>query len=197
MITYMKKLFVLFLIFSFIGCGSDVSCDSSGAKDTVKELVQINVINNAYEFGFRFGEAMGLPLLTDEKYSGYMDGSVEIPTPKIKIKNIRITSYNEKTKFYSCQADLEYTWNDRLVKDLKLIKYISLGTINRLLGGIFSSLKFVIIIVSISMVINYFSELLAIEIIPSDQINKSTVYPILISIGDLLLEVLNNKSLTI
>ena len=47
------------------------------------------------------------------------------------------------------------------------------------------------------MVINYFSELLAIEIIPSDQINKSMVYPILISIGDLLLEVLNNKSLTI
>ena len=79
----------------------------------------------------------------------------------------------------------------------KLIKYISLGTINRLLGGIFSSLKFLIIIVSISMVINYFSELLAIEIIPSDQANKSTVYPILISIGDLLLEILNNKSLTI
>ena len=79
----------------------------------------------------------------------------------------------------------------------KLIKYISLGTINRLLGGIFSSLKFLIVIVSISMVINYFSELLAIEIIPSDQKNKSTVYPILISIGDLLLEVLNNKSLTI
>ena len=79
----------------------------------------------------------------------------------------------------------------------KLIKYISLGTINRLLGGIFSSLKFLIIIVSVSMVINYFSELLAIEIIPSDQKNKSTVYPILISIGDLLLEVLNNKSLTI
>ena len=79
----------------------------------------------------------------------------------------------------------------------KLIKYISLGTINRLLGGIFSSLKFLIIIVSVSMVINYFSELLAIEIISSDQKNKSTVYPILISIGDLLLEVLNNKSLTI
>ena len=79
----------------------------------------------------------------------------------------------------------------------KLIKYISLGTINRLLGGIFSSLKFLIIIVSISMVINYFSELLAIEIIPSEQKNKSTVYPILISIGDLLLEFLNNKSLTI
>ena len=79
----------------------------------------------------------------------------------------------------------------------KLIKYISLGTINRLLGGIFSSLKFLIIIVSISMVINYFSELLAIEIIPSEQKNKSTVYPVLISIGDLLLEVLNNKSLTI
>ena len=79
----------------------------------------------------------------------------------------------------------------------KLIKYISLGTINRVLGGIFSSLKFLIIIVSISMVINYFSELLAIEIIPSEQKNKSTVYPILISIGDLLLEVLNNKSLTI
>ncbi len=79
----------------------------------------------------------------------------------------------------------------------KLIKYISLGTINRLLGGIFSSLKFIIIIVSISMVINYFSELLLIEIIPLDQTNNSKVYPILTSIGELLLEVLNNKSLTI
>ena len=73
----------------------------------------------------------------------------------------------------------------------KLIKYISLGTINRLLGGIFSSLKFLIIIVSISMVINYFSELLAIEIIPSDQKNKSTVYPILISIANLICSMFN------
>ena len=79
----------------------------------------------------------------------------------------------------------------------KLIKYISLGTVNRLLGGIFSSLKFIIIIVSISMVINYFSELLAIDIITLDQTNNSKFYPILISIGELLLEFLNNKSLTI
>ena len=79
----------------------------------------------------------------------------------------------------------------------KLIKYISLGTVNRLLGGLFRSLKFIIILVSISMVINYFSELLAIEIIPSNQINNSKIYPILVSIGEILLEVLNNKSLII
>ena len=79
----------------------------------------------------------------------------------------------------------------------KLIKYISLGTVNRLLGGLFRSLKFIIILVSISMVINYFSELLAIEIIPSDQINNSVIYPVLVSIGEILLEVLNNKSLII
>ena len=79
----------------------------------------------------------------------------------------------------------------------KLIKFISLGTINRLLGGLFSSLKFIIVIVSISMVINYLSELLMIEIIPLDQTNNSKVYPILIDIGNLILDYLNNNSLTI
>ena len=79
----------------------------------------------------------------------------------------------------------------------KLIKFISLGTINRLLGGLFSSLKFIIVIVSISMVINYLSELLMIEIIPLDQTNNSKVYPVLVNIGDLILDYLNNNSLTI
>ena len=79
----------------------------------------------------------------------------------------------------------------------KLIKFISLGTINRLLGGLFSSLKFIIVIVSISMVINYLSELLMIEIIPLDQTNNSKVYPVLIDIGNLILDYLNNNSLTI
>ena len=79
----------------------------------------------------------------------------------------------------------------------KLIKFISLGTINRLLGGLFSSLKFIIVIVSISMVINYLSELLMVEIIPLDQTNNSKLYPILIKIGDLILDYLNNNSLTI
>ena len=79
----------------------------------------------------------------------------------------------------------------------KLIKFISLGTINRLLGGLFSSLKFIIVLVSISMVINYLSELLMIEIIPLDQTNNSKVYPVLIDIGNLILDYLNNNSLTI
>lgn len=79
----------------------------------------------------------------------------------------------------------------------KLIKFISLGTINRLLGGLFSSLKFIIVIVSISMVINYLSEILMIEIIPLDQTNNSKVYPVLVNIGDLILDYLNNNSLTI
>ena len=79
----------------------------------------------------------------------------------------------------------------------KLIKFISLGTINRLLGGLFSSLKFIIVIVSISMVINYLSELLMIEIIPLDQTNNSKVYPVLIDIGNLILDYLNNNSLII
>ena len=79
----------------------------------------------------------------------------------------------------------------------KLIKFISLGTINRLLGGLFSSLKFIIVLVSISMVINYLSEILMIEIIPLDQTNNSKVYPVLIDIGNLILDYLNNNSLTI
>ena len=79
----------------------------------------------------------------------------------------------------------------------KLIKFISLGTINRILGGVFSSLKFIIIIVSISMVINYLSDLFLIEIIPGDEANNSKIYPVLLKIGDLLLELLDNNSLTI
>ena len=79
----------------------------------------------------------------------------------------------------------------------KLIKYISLGTINRILGGVFSSLKFIIVIVSISMVINYLSDLFMIEIIPNDEVNNSKIYPVLLRIGDLLLELVDNNSLTI
>ena len=58
-------------------------------------------------------------------------------------------------------------------------------------------MKFIIVIVSISMVINYLSELLMIEIIPLDQTNNSKVYPVLIDIGNLILDYLNNNSLTI
>ena len=76
-------------------------------------------------------------------------------------------------------------------------RFISLGTINRILGGVFSSLKFIIIIVSISMVINYLSDLFLIEIIPDDEANNSKIYPVLLKIGDLLLELLDNNSLTI
>ena len=79
----------------------------------------------------------------------------------------------------------------------KLIKFISLGTINRILGGVFSSLKFIIIIVSISMVINYLSDFLFIEIITDDEANNSKIYPELLKIGDLLLELLDNNSLAI
>ena len=50
---------------------------------------------------------------------------MEIPTPKLKIKNIRVKQYNEKVEYYGCAAELEYSWNDRLSKNLKLIKYIS------------------------------------------------------------------------
>ena len=47
------------------------------------------------------------------------------------------------------------------------------------------------------MVINYLSDLFLIEIIPVDEANNSKIYPVLLKIGDLLLELLDNNSLTI
>ena len=47
------------------------------------------------------------------------------------------------------------------------------------------------------MVINYLSDLFLIEIIPGDEANNSKIYPVLLKIGDLLLELLDNNSLTI
>ena len=121
----MNKLIIILLCLSLIGYGTNISCDSSDVEETLEELIQTNVLNNDWERGYRFGEAMGLPLLTEERYSGYLDGTVEIPTPKLKIKNIRVKQYNEKVEYYGCAAELEYSWNDRLVKNLRLIKYIS------------------------------------------------------------------------
>ncbi len=79
----------------------------------------------------------------------------------------------------------------------KFIKYISLSTMNRFLGGLFSSLKFLIIIVSVFVVVNYFSELLDLHLIPDDKSYESKLYPIIVKFGDFFIEVLNNKSLII
>ena len=68
---------------------------------------------------------------------------------------------------------------------------------NRFLGGLFSSLKFLIIIVSVFVVVNYFSELLDLHLIPDDKSYESKLYPIIVKLGDFFIEVLNNKSLII
>jgi|TARA_E500000331_G_scaffold191839_1_gene184468 hypothetical protein len=116
---------LLFLFFLITSCSPKISCDSSDAMDVIDRLITANVINNDYEFGFRFGEAVGLPLLTEDKYSGYLDGTVPIPTPEWEIENIRVLANNKNTNFYSCAAELYYEWDDKIVKNLSLVKYIS------------------------------------------------------------------------
>lgn len=113
------------LLLTITSCSPKISCDSSDALDVIDMLIIDNVINNDYEFGFRFGEAVGLPLLTDEKYSGYLDGSIPIPTPEWEIDNIRVLANNKNTNSYSCAAELYYEWDDNIVNNITLVKYIS------------------------------------------------------------------------
>ena len=111
----------------------------SDAMDVIDRLIIANVINNDYEFGFRFGEAVGLPLLTEDKYSGYLDGTVPIPTPEWEIENIRVLANNKNTNSYSCAAELYYEWDDKIVKNLSLVKYISYNVDETTDGNIYIS----------------------------------------------------------
>lgn len=121
----MKHFFIILSFLFFASCGPNISCDSSDTLDILEDSIEYYVLNDDYERGFRFGEAIGLSLFTDERYTAYIDGTREIPNPKYKIKNIRVKNYNKRTNSYSCAAELEYKWNDGLVKNLKMLKNIT------------------------------------------------------------------------
>ena len=75
----------------------------------------------------------------------------------------------------------------------KLMKFASLGTINRLFGGIFSFGKYLVILSFIVLLINYLNTLFSIALIPKDRLNESTLFTFLQSVGDGLFYLLDNQ----
>ena len=75
----------------------------------------------------------------------------------------------------------------------KLMKFASLGTINRLFGGIFSFGKYLVILSFIVLLINYLNALFSIALIPKDSLNESTLFTFLQSVGDGLFYLLDNQ----
>lgn len=75
----------------------------------------------------------------------------------------------------------------------KLMKFASLGTINRLFGGIFSFGKYLVILSFIVLIINYINTLFSISLISKDSLNESTLFTFLQSVGDRLFYLLDNQ----
>ena len=75
----------------------------------------------------------------------------------------------------------------------KLMKFASLGTINRLFGGIFSFGKYLVILSFIVLLINYINTLFSISLISKDSLNESTLFTFLQSVGVGLFYLLDNQ----
>tara|TARA_B100000242_G_scaffold294029_1_gene274291 strand:+ start:18 stop:521 length:504 start_codon:yes stop_codon:yes gene_type:complete len=75
----------------------------------------------------------------------------------------------------------------------KLIKFASLGLINRLFGGIFSSGKYLIVFSFFVLLLNYLNNFFSINIISQKTLNDSNMYKLLQSIGETLLFLLDNQ----
>ena len=75
----------------------------------------------------------------------------------------------------------------------KLIKFASLGLINRLLGSVFSLGKYLVVFSFVVLLLNYLNNFFSINLIPQETLNSSKVYNILQSIGDSLLYLLDNQ----
>ena len=73
------------------------------------------------------------------------------------------------------------------------MKFASLGTINRLFGGIFSFGKYLVILSFIVLLINYLNTLFSIALIPKDSLNESTLFTFLQSVGEGLFDLLDNQ----
>tara|TARA_B100000941_G_scaffold138512_1_gene98132 strand:- start:674 stop:1174 length:501 start_codon:yes stop_codon:yes gene_type:complete len=75
----------------------------------------------------------------------------------------------------------------------KLVKFASLGMINRILGGVFSLSKYLVIFSFLVLVINYLNNLFSINILSKSILNDSLIFNILISVGDGILFLFDNR----
>ena len=72
----------------------------------------------------------------------------------------------------------------------KLIKFISLGVLNRLMGGIFSAVKYVILFTTISIIYKNFVQIYP-ELLTNNYIESSNSFQLMIRLGEYIMENFN------
>ena len=75
----------------------------------------------------------------------------------------------------------------------KLVKFAYLGMINRILGGVFSLSKYLVIFSFLVLVINYLNNLFNVNILSKSILYDSLIFNILISVGDGILFLFDNR----
>ena len=72
----------------------------------------------------------------------------------------------------------------------KLIKFISLGVLNRLMGGIFSAVKYVILFTTISIIYKNFVQIYP-ELLSNNYVESSNSFQLMIRLGEYIMENFN------
>tara|TARA_B100001939_G_C16821814_1_gene564655 strand:+ start:68 stop:568 length:501 start_codon:yes stop_codon:yes gene_type:complete len=79
----------------------------------------------------------------------------------------------------------------------KLVKFASLGIINRIFGGIFRALKFTILILIVVFVINYFNNIYSIEFLSFFDLESSISFIYLETLSQTILFIFKNEMMFI
>ena len=72
----------------------------------------------------------------------------------------------------------------------KLIKFISLGVLNRLIGGIFSTVKYIIIFTTIAIIYKNFVQIYP-ELLSNGYVESSNSYQLMIRLGGAIIKTFN------
>ena len=72
----------------------------------------------------------------------------------------------------------------------KLIKFISLGVLNRLMGGIFSAVKYIILFTTISIIYKNFVQIYP-ELLSNNYVESSNSFQLMIRLGEYIMEKFN------
>ena len=72
----------------------------------------------------------------------------------------------------------------------KLIKFISLGVLNRLMGGIFSAVKYIILFTTISIIYKNFVQIYP-ELLSNDYVESSNSFQLMTRLGEYIMENFN------
>ena len=72
----------------------------------------------------------------------------------------------------------------------KLIKFISLGALNRLTGGIFSAVKYIIVFTTIAIIYKNFVQIYP-ELLSNDYVESSNSYQLMIRLGESIIKNFN------